>query len=329
MAWLQRWFGLRPPGAASPPRHPRRCRPAVEALEDRALPTVTFHGGPVLAHVEVEALFLGSGWSNDPNLATQGQQVEIFLQNITNSTFMDALGRAGYRVGRGGFLDGAIDPAPLPGTLDDVQIQQKISAAITGGVLQTPDANRLYFVFVAPGVEVTYGGDNSITGFYGYHDDFTAPGGAVIPYAVIAYPFPGGGTYPGLSVFETLTKISAHELAESATDPQGGQVGPLAWVDMTWRDPSTGQRGGEIADITNNTLVDLNGYVVQAFANKHDQAVLPGGASWDPRFRSPRQARHTAPRRHKRVRHPLRTAHPRPGPEPGAPDLALSESEPE
>src|SRR5205807_6031309 len=137
---------------------------------------------------------------------------------------------------------------------------------------------------VAPGVEVTYGGENSTTGFYGYHDDFTGPGGAVIPYAVIAYPFPGGGTYPGLSVFETLTKISAHELAEAATDPQGGQVGPLAWVDLKWRDPNTGQRGGEIADIVNDKIVDWNGCVVQAVAGKSDQALLPAGAHWDPRF---------------------------------------------
>src|SRR5262249_24796349 len=155
-----------------------------------------------------------------------------FLQYITNSTFMDTLTRAGYGVGRGVYLDAWTAPITLPSVVDDTRLQQDLSAAITAGSLQAPTANRLYFIFVDPNVVVTYAGANSISGFFGYHDDYTGPGGAVIPYAVVTYPSPIAGTYPGLSVFETLTKTAAHELAEAVTDPQGGQVGTLAWVDF-------------------------------------------------------------------------------------------------
>jgi hypothetical protein len=306
MEWLQRWFGLRIPNTPSQPCPRRRCRPAVESLEARALPTVTYHGGPVLANVEVEALFLGADWSIDPNLRDQAQQLTVFLQYIVRSPFMDTLNRAAYGVGRGSFLDVSTAPILLPSILDDSAIQQQISAAITAGSLQAPTANRLYFVFVAPSAVVTYAGENSVAGFFGYHDDYTGPGGAVIPYAVITYPGLFGGPYPGLSTFETMTKTAAHELAESVTDPQGGQVGRLGWVDLSWRDPNTGQRGGEIADITNDRIVDLNGYVIQAVSDRHDRPLIPAGASWDPRFPPRLRGRHTAQRRRKHHRHPIR-----------------------
>jgi hypothetical protein len=308
MEWLQRWFGLRFPNTPSQPCPRRRCRPAVESLEGRALPTVTYHGGPVLANVEVEALFLGADWSTDPTLSGQAQQLTVFLQYITNSPFMDTLNRAGYGVGRGSFLDASTASIPLPSVLDDSAIQLQLSAAITAGSLQAPNANRLYFVFVPPSVVVTYAGENSVAGFFGYHDDYTGPGGAVIPYAVVTYPGLLGGNYPKLSAFETMTKTAAHELAESVTDPQGGQVGRLAWVDLSWKDPNTGRRGGEIADITNDRIVDLNGYVIQAVADRHDRPMIPAGASWDPRFRPRPRGRHTDQRRRKHHRHPIRRA---------------------
>jgi hypothetical protein len=278
----------------------------LEPLEDRAVPTVTYHGGPVLRNVEVEALFLGPGWVTDPTLSSQAQQLTGFLQYITSSTFMDTLSRAGYGVGRGRFLDAATAAAPLPFIADDSWIQQQIATGITNGSLQAPTPNRLYIVFVDPNAVVTYSGENSITGFFGYHDDFTGPGGAVLPYAVITYPNSIGGNYPGLSAFETMTKTTAHELAEAVTDPQGGQVGTLGWVDFSWRDPSTGQRGGEIADIANDRIVDLNGYVIQAVADRHDRALLPGGGSWDARFSRRPRGSHTAQRRRKHQRHPRR-----------------------
>src|SRR5712691_8051025 len=56
--WLRRLLALkktaRPPGAV---------RLELEALEDRRTPTITYHGGSLMPHVEAQALYLGSDWS--------------------------------------------------------------------------------------------------------------------------------------------------------------------------------------------------------------------------------------------------------------------------
>jgi hypothetical protein len=311
----------RGPGSARPASGPnRRFRPALEQLEDRRVLAVTYHGGAVLANVGVEALFLGSAWSSDPSLAAQAGQLGTFLQFLTNSSYMDMLGRAGYGIGRGSYLDGRVDPAVLPGVFSDAQVQATLAESITGGLLHAPDADRLYFVFVEPGVNVTTAFGTSAVDFYGYHSAFVGPTGLAVNYAVLPYPTGPNAPYPRLSPFETLTKVSSHELAEGVTDPQGDGVGATAWYDDRWRDPASGMRGGEIADITDGVIVDLGGYVVQGVAGRHDQPLIPAGATFDPRFPPPRFARHRhhPPRqqgahRHRPPRHGHHPGHLHPG----------------
>jgi hypothetical protein len=295
------------------PSSPRRFRPALEALEDRLVPAVTYHGGPVLANVGVEGVFLGSAWSTDPTLSARSGQLGTFLRFLTTGSFMDMLGRAGYGVGRGGYLDGLVEPSVLQGSVSDTQIQGTLAASIDTGLLGTPDANRLYLVFVEPGVNVTTWFGTSAADFYGYHSAFVGPTGGPVNYAVIPYPVAPNAPYPHLSPFETLTKVASHELAESVTDPQRDRIGRTAWFDDTWRDPASGTRGGEIADITDGVVADLGGYVIQGVAGKHDQRLIPAGATLDPRFPPPRAARH---RRHRARAHrvvsrhrPARTPH--------------------
>ena len=48
--------------ASSRPRS--RFLPTLERLEDRLVPTVTYHGGTLLPHVEVQGMYLGSDWYN-------------------------------------------------------------------------------------------------------------------------------------------------------------------------------------------------------------------------------------------------------------------------
>ena len=288
----QRRAGKRPRSACSSAGPGRRFRPSLEALEDRLVPTVTYHGGAVLANVGVEAVFLGSAWSSDPSLSAQAGQLGTFLQFLTTSSFMDMLGHAGYGVGRGGYLDGRVEPSPLAGSVSDAQIQGTLAASILDGSLGAPDANRLYFVFAEPGVNVTTPFGTSAADFYGYHSAFVGPTGVAVNYAVVAYPTAPNGPYPHLSPFETLTKISSHELAESVTDPQGNGVGRTAWYDDKWRDPASGMRGGEIGDITEGVIADLGGYVIQGVAGRHDQPLIPAGSILDPRFPPPLAGRH-------------------------------------
>jgi hypothetical protein len=52
MKWLRRLFA-----PAHRPTTPRRARPMLEWLEDRLVPTVTYHGGNLLTNVEVQGVY--------------------------------------------------------------------------------------------------------------------------------------------------------------------------------------------------------------------------------------------------------------------------------
>ena len=280
MSFLRHWFDGRSPAPPRAAQAGRRFLPAVEHLEKRlALSTLIDHGGPVLRHVQVEAVFVGSAWQTDPTLSQEMGNLQGFLGDITNSTYMDQLTHAGYHVGRGSLVGSVIEPLSLPGGLDERAIHGILRSAIADGSLPPRDANRLYFIFVEPGVEVSYAGDNSETGsLLGYHSDTRGPGRAPLSFAVI--PYDSGvaqQSLPNLSPFEAATQVASHELAESVTDPFGYHVGRLAWYDTTKKN------GGEIADLTGGFFYDLDNYVVAAVVNRREQLIVADGAVADPR----------------------------------------------
>jgi hypothetical protein len=271
------------PETSRPRSGRRRFLPTVEQLEGRTVPSVTYHGGAVLADVGVEALFLGSAWQTDPSLAPLAAQLGGYLQVLTGGSFMDALSRSGYGVGRGSYLDSGTDAMPMWWIISDAQIQQEIAASISNGTLQAPDANRLYVVYVQPGVAVTSPFGESTFGVLGYHSDFQGPTGTPVSYAVLPFPSENNSFIPGLNPFETLTAVTSHELAESVTDPYGDNVGRPAWYDNTWRDPVSGAQGAEIGDMTENVFIDWGGYVLQGVVNRRRQLLVPVGGSLDAR----------------------------------------------
>src|SRR5205823_11135113 len=147
--------------------------------------------------------------------------------------------------------------------------------AISSSQLATPDANRLYVVYVEPSVKISLGTDTSVNSFLGYHGAFagkTATGQAIdIHYAVMAYPGSPNPTYTSqgfASSFNQLTSVSSHEIAEAVTDPNVNYKA-LGWYDDT--------NNGEIGDLT-NVQTTLNGYQVQEVVNKNDQpmAIVSG-----------------------------------------------------
>jgi hypothetical protein len=247
----------------------------VEQLESRALLTVTYHGGALLPHVEAQAVYLGSDWQNNSSLQTQTGQVDTYLATLVNSPYMDMMTNAGYNVGRGTASAGSVDNIALNKTtgITDAQIQADIQAMITAGKLQAPDANRLYVVYVEPGVVVHLGSDASNTTFLGYHGAFAgknASGTAIdIHYAVI--PYPGAPNFSASSQgfasnFDEMTAVTSHELAEAVTDPNVNYKA-LGWYDD--------QLNGEIGDLAEGNYANLSGYVVQDLVNKNDQLISP------------------------------------------------------
>ena len=252
-----------------------RFLPTLERLEDRLVPTVTYHGGTLLPHVEVQGMYLGSDWYNNSTYYNQTAQFENFNRFLPQSSYMDLLTQLGYGVGRGSTSPGTIDKLVLNKNyyLTDSTIRGEIQRYINAGYLQPPDANRLYVVYVEPGVAIQDGNLTSIRDFAGYHSAFagrTATGYAVdIHYAVIAY---GGGinpVYPGLTPFGSMTLTASHEIAEAATDPNVGYRA-LGWYDD--------YKDGEIGDINRYEAL-LNGYAVQSIVNKYDVAYIPYGAT--------------------------------------------------
>ncbi len=267
---FRRLFSRHSLSSARRPRKPVRFPAAIEHLEKRQLLTVTFHGGSVLPNVEAQAVYLGSDWQT-----SQTTPFDTFVSTIVSGGYMDMLTNAGYGVGRGTSSPGAIDNISLNKTktgITDTSIQQDIQAMITAGTLQTPDANRLYIVYVEPGVVVTNGSDSSATTFLGYHGAFgghTKSGAAAdIHYAVIPYP-------DGLNIshssqgfataFDEQTAVTSHELAESVTDPN------VNYKSLGWYDD---QLNGEIGDLTRQT-VSFQGYIVQDVVNQSDQVISP------------------------------------------------------
>jgi hypothetical protein len=203
-------------------KSPPAARFALEPLEGRQMLTVTPHGGAVLPHVEVQGLYLGSDWLNNSTYYQQTGFLEGFLKTTVNSTYLDSLTSAGYGVGRGTFSPGKIDPVAINKSLylNDSGIRGELQADIKNGVLQAPDSNRLYVVFVEDNVAVRDGsGATSQTDFLGYHGAFAgknASGQAVdIHYAVVAYPGGsiGNAAIPGMSALDGLTEVASHELA--------------------------------------------------------------------------------------------------------------------
>jgi hypothetical protein len=265
------WHALRVPA--------RPARPQLERLEDRLVPTVTYHGGVLLPHVEVQALYYGSDWVQSSYYPQTGQ-LEGFLQSVVGGTYMDMLTTAGYGVGRGTHTPGQIDLANVNkrAYLDDSTIQAVLQRDISNGTLAAPDSNRLYVVYVEDNVVVSMGGGNSINDFIGYHGAFAghSAGGAAadIRYAVVTYPGGrvGNGGVDGLSTLDSTTVVTSHELAEAVTDPDANYK-QTGWYDDL--------NNGEVGDIAEGLSVRLGGWMVQREASQLDLAMTPAGAAAD------------------------------------------------
>jgi hypothetical protein len=249
----------------------------LEHLEDRRLlsfgglfgdgfANVTYHGGPLLQHVQVESVYYGTPWTTDPNLQQQTSQVDGFLSYFTGSPYMSVLQQ--YNVSPGTFSGHDVVAQDPPGgqTIDDSQIRTALDSEIAAKKVPAPTADQLYVFFTAPGVVVTQNGQSSASDFAGYHSVFTDSAGDTVYYAVIPYPSGSVSRQP-LTVFQQDTLVLSHEISEAVTDPDT-QTG---WFDAQQR---------EIGDLAEGTSGLLHGYVVQGVWSQADgRVVVPTDAS--------------------------------------------------
>ncbi len=255
---------------------PSLARLRLETLEDRQVPTVSFFGGNVLPQVQAQALYLGNEFSSTQAHA-ETATLDAFLKDITGGPYMQALTRAGYNVGPGSALAGAVDPTSLAvgSTIGDAFIRGRLQADVSSGLLHAPNANTLYVVYVEPDVAVNLGLGQGTTqqGILGYHTAFVGANGAPIRYAVVVSPggAAGNSVLPeAATAIDQLTAVTSHELAEAVTDPDinsNVNNGRLGWFDP---------RRGEIGDVVENNpsaFVPLNGHLVQEVADRNDQLL--------------------------------------------------------
>lgn len=222
-------------------------KPVPESLVGAA-PHLTYRGGPLLSAVEVFIVFWGKQWVAAP-LAGMAPNLTAFFQYILTSPLIDQLAEynvLGVSIGHGSLIGSAIVTAPaLKSTVSDNAIQSMLKLKLASGEVPPTNANRLYFVYLPPGVTVSDGHDRSCKSFCGYHSDI---GGQTF-YAVMPYPN-CNGCLAGLNALDALTGTSSHELCEAITDPVAGS----GWYDDV---------NGEIGDICAWTFKKLGGYNIQ------------------------------------------------------------------
>jgi hypothetical protein len=274
MRWFRTWL------AGTPRRRPSSpTRPTVERLEDRRLLTsVSYHGGSLLANVGVETVYFGPQWSGTAQGQQNVQQLDTFVGMLVNSPYLDQLStysNGSYHIGRGTLLDHDVTTTGwVLGTnvVTETMIQSMLNTDIVArGTLRKPDANRLYVVYLPPGMISQY---DQQAPAVGHHSSFHDASGFTINYAVIPDQSTAGvplGALPGLTPFQQQTWVTSHELAEAVTDPTDG-----GW----WSNAN----GDEIGDIPQRTLpvgtVDGNlyGYDLQKEWIQSAQAsLLPSG----------------------------------------------------
>jgi hypothetical protein len=272
-ASLHTWFHKR---WQRKPTTARRAVPHFEALEDRWAPAYfTYQGGALLSHVEVQGVYYGPRWSKATN-QSQVSYLDGFLNTIVQSSYLDTLTNAGYGVGRGTASPGKVLSRGMTHgrIITDHQIQQVLLLDIRKGQLQTPDANRLYVVFVQPGTFVRLPhGVRSPADVAFYHATIHARGkggqSLAINYAVVPSP---PKNLPRLSTLDTLTTLTSEVLVNAVTDPGGkpNQDG------SGWNYISGDE---EVGDYLDNEYVYVDGYAVQRLPNQNGNFTTPAGAT--------------------------------------------------
>jgi hypothetical protein len=278
-------------------RRPPHVQLHLERLEDREVPSVTSHGGPIIPNVQVEAIFYGSAWTNptDPNyaqLSVLSTDIQRYLGTIAGSSYLDGLSQYDMMNGSGQCVDPGrgqlagtdfVSDNIAPGSVVYADtIRGLLPREVDAGHLPAPNGNTLYMLFLPPNVFLHDDADTN--NHDAYHGSFRDSAGRTYYFAPIANPTGNyvtnnEGWTQGLTPFQAMTEITSHELVEAITNPDG----------QGWYDPTSPAPGHEIADISGYLLPGLaqasrlDGYVVQKYwSQATSTSIAPGGVDFHP-----------------------------------------------
>lgn len=212
-----------------------------------------YNGGPLLTNVDVQAIFLGSTWTQGTSQPS-AQDVLTAVQNILSGSYMSALSQYG-NIGQGKLLPRAIADAANPPNPFSVQnLVSEISALIGQQEVPAPGSDKqlLYFAFLPAGVS----SNNNAFGAHGY---FIYKDGSRVHYAWLV----NNGN------LQFVTAAFSYLLVGSCTDPEGnGIVGA----------PGTCSQQGwcEIGAVCQQPAI-VNGVSVWPYWSQRDRTcVAPG-----------------------------------------------------
>jgi hypothetical protein len=237
--------------------------------------------------VQIETIYYGANWGTNAALQTEANQIDTFLNKITDSTWMDILSQysvtspTAYTIGHGSLLGRDPNNPAIPTTTTPVglnndddgdgdgtgdtdsdlnldqqhvanvmesDIQNMIVSEVGNKGVPATTANTLYFVFIQPGALSQFDTQNS---FGGHHRSFTN-GGNTYYYAVIPLSLATAPTGSFQQTFPGITSVASHELAEAITDPI---------LNTGWDQGNSA--GAEIGDLCNGMNQNYHGYNVQ------------------------------------------------------------------
>jgi hypothetical protein len=285
-SWLCRVLNTIKPGAGR--RHPaparnNRVRPALEALEDRAVPTVAFvphfsgttlapPAGTTLAQEEAGSLksppvvliFAGSDWTTTQGQSNEGAAL-LGVGAIFGSPYLSALDQYGSDGKATIFSFWQTNNTPTltgntpTGTDLRTFVKNEIASQKMTNPGLVPSATAIYFVISDPKDSTT------ASGTFGFN---SSDGSAIHVAYVGAKAFSSGSLQT-----DAFTQVFSHELAEAmvpaihVNDPGGLNLGFQI-------------SDGEPENFGNGYGYRLNGARVQAYWSQRDSAwVVPDGNS--------------------------------------------------
>src|SRR5437762_3271939 len=220
-----------------------------------AATNMTWHGGPIQHTQKVFTIFwAGPGGSFPIDYQMLNNQ---FVQDLNGSSYYaiasqytDGAGPISTTVVYGGTWLDTVNPFPFStiATPSYTSLLDEVNRAKAANPSWTSDANSYFQVYTPSGY---LGGG----GYCGFHYWSTLPIGLVLlPWSnSIGSCFPGS-PYPNGSFSDAAISVSAHEIMETVTNPQGtgwyyvnggGEIGDLcAWV--------FGARAGDGSNLTIN-----------------------------------------------------------------------------
>ncbi|MGZ4899543.1 MAG: hypothetical protein ACXV8X_07785 [Candidatus Angelobacter sp.] len=268
---------------------------------------LTYWGGPVISNIHMVAVF----WGPNVNAVITGTPgIGQFFTDITTSRYYDLLSEyntvgvtgsgtpatsSNQIIGHGTFdgkftITPSVCPGPTACTVTDGQVAAELAGQINAGHLPQPvtdnqgNVNSFYMIYFPPGVTIALDAvTKSCAQFCAYHSNTPATlTPKLVPYGVEPDFAPPSGCANGCggnpAMFDNVTEVTSHEMAEAVTDAQVGSATttapPLAWYDPN---PATNPLG-EIGDICVGQGAIVNAgnttYVVQQeFSNVQNDCV--------------------------------------------------------